>query len=610
MTVASATNRNDYVGNGSADTFSYSFKIFDQSHLLVTVKETATGEETTLTLTTQYTVTGVGETSGGNVVLVDDGSDWLDAGGDLDTGWELTIRRVVPLTQLTDIRNQGSFFPEAHEDQFDLLVMIDQQQQNELDRTPKFSETSDQTDIVIPEPEADKAWFWNALGTAIEYRTISYTSGTYPGTFTAGVDASKAASPSTNDVYIATDTKILYVCFSSGTWTVISTLSGTDASKAASPKVGQVYLATDTGKVYFCFVAGTWTTALTLSNTLTMSGAAINTAKGSDIASATTTDIGAATGNFVDITGTTTITGLGTVQAGTLRAVRFSGALTLTHNATSLILPGGANITTASGDTALFVSLGSGNWRCLFYSKASGYPIVSTGGGVLSSYKNLSVTRGSATQVTATADELILENTSNNKVTIRSVNVTAAITASGANGLDMGAEGSSRWYYLWVIRKSSDGTVASLLSESSSSPTMPSGYDQKALVSAVYNDGSSNFIDFKQTGKRYSYVSWRTLTSGNIGTGAWVSVTMTNFVPSALSTHCYGSVNDGGSAGACANDSTVAIGTTGAPNKYCPPSGRDTHWDFSILTANTLYAIGDNANFFFRIHGFDINKLG
>lgn len=376
MTVASATNRNDYVGNGSAETFAYSFKIFDQSHLLVTVKETATGEETTLTLTTQYTVTGVGETSGGSVVLVDDGSDWLDAGGDLDTGWELTIRRVVPLTQLTDIRNQGSFFPEAHEDQFDLLVMIDQQQQNELDRTPKFSETSDQTDIVIPEPEADKAWFWNALGTAIEYRSLTVTSGTFPGNFTAGVDASKAASPSTNDVYIATDTKILYVCFSSGTWTVISTLSGTDASKAASPKVGQVYLATDTGKVYFCFVAGTWTTALTLSNTLTMSGAAINTAKGSDIASATTTDIGAATGNFVDITGTTTITGLGTVQAGTLRAVRFSGALTLTHNATSLILPSGANITTASGDTALFVSLGSGNWRCLFYSKASGIAVV------------------------------------------------------------------------------------------------------------------------------------------------------------------------------------------------------------------------------------------
>lgn len=99
----------------------------------------------------------------------------------------------------------------------------------------------------------------------------------------------------------------------------------------------------------------------------TMSGA-INEYKGADIASAATTDIGAATGNYVDITGTTTITALGTIQAGTRRIVRFTGALTLTHNATSLILPTGANITTTAGDTAEFVSLGSGNWRCVQYT--------------------------------------------------------------------------------------------------------------------------------------------------------------------------------------------------------------------------------------------------
>jgi hypothetical protein len=99
-------------------------------------------------------------------------------------------------------------------------------------------------------------------------------------------------------------------------------------------------------------------------------------AKGADIASATTTDIGAATGEFVDVTGTTTITGLGTVAAGIVRTVRFTGALTLTHNATSLILPGGANITTAANDRAVFRSLGSGNWLCVMYVKASGYPVV------------------------------------------------------------------------------------------------------------------------------------------------------------------------------------------------------------------------------------------
>jgi len=93
-----------------------------------------------------------------------------------------------------------------------------------------------------------------------------------------------------------------------------------------------------------------------------------------NIASAATCDIGAAGSLFLHVTGNTAITSFG---AGTnrLRFLRFAQALTLTHNATSLILPTGANIATASGDTAIFASDGSGNWRCLAYSRASGQPV-------------------------------------------------------------------------------------------------------------------------------------------------------------------------------------------------------------------------------------------
>lgn len=90
-----------------------------------------------------------------------------------------------------------------------------------------------------------------------------------------------------------------------------------------------------------------------------------------DVASASTTDLGAVASNYIRITGTTTITALGTVSAGIWKFVRFAGALTFTHNATSLILPGGANITTVAGDCALMVSEGSGNWRCLQYTRVS-----------------------------------------------------------------------------------------------------------------------------------------------------------------------------------------------------------------------------------------------
>jgi hypothetical protein len=92
-----------------------------------------------------------------------------------------------------------------------------------------------------------------------------------------------------------------------------------------------------------------------------------------DLASAGTTDIGAQASNNVRITGTTTITSFGTIASGVTRQLRFAAALTLTHNATSLILPGGANITTAAGDTATAISLGSGNWIMADFMPASGW---------------------------------------------------------------------------------------------------------------------------------------------------------------------------------------------------------------------------------------------
>lgn len=116
--------------------------------------------------------------------------------------------------------------------------------------------------------------------------------------------------------------------------------------------------------------------ATTFTGAITMSGAAINETARASIASATTVNIGAAAANSILITGTTTINAFDNVAAGRRRSVTFAAALTLTHNATSLILPGGANIVTAANDSAEFLSLGSGNWQCLSYKRQSGRSIV------------------------------------------------------------------------------------------------------------------------------------------------------------------------------------------------------------------------------------------
>jgi len=88
-----------------------------------------------------------------------------------------------------------------------------------------------------------------------------------------------------------------------------------------------------------------------------------------DVASAATADIGAANSPFVRVTGTTTITSFGTNYNGP-RFIRFAGALTLTRNASTLVLPGGANIVTAAGDTCVATPI-SGGWVVSQYERAS-----------------------------------------------------------------------------------------------------------------------------------------------------------------------------------------------------------------------------------------------
>lgn len=132
------------------------------------------------------------------------------------------------------------------------------------------------------------------------------------------------------------------------------------------------------------------------------------------VASAATTDIGVINSNFINITGTTTITSFGTNYNGP-RFIRFSGVLTLTYNGTSLILPSAQNITTASGDTAIFVPKGvpSNGWICVYYQGAS---------------TTLRVGRGNVpTNTTAIIDRL-------NPSTIPALSVGTVLTLASSSG--------------------------------------------------------------------------------------------------------------------------------------------------------------------------------
>jgi hypothetical protein len=121
------------------------------------------------------------------------------------------------------------------------------------------------------------------------------------------------------------------------------------------------------------FLAGTKTVTCVPMSELFLTAAVSPVLVETSIVSATTTDLGSIQTLRALVTGTTTITGFGT-SPNTLRFVRFSGVLTLTYNASSLILMGGASRTTAAGDIGLYISDGSGNWTELFYNRATGLP--------------------------------------------------------------------------------------------------------------------------------------------------------------------------------------------------------------------------------------------
>lgn len=142
--------------------------------------------------------------------------------------------------------------------------------------------------------------------------------------------------------------------------------------------------------------------------------------------------------------------------------------------------------------------------------------------------RNLIITNNATNpekQMDIDADEVILHNSSSEALRVSSVNLTVDVTVSGVNGLDSGSE-SNVWYYLYVITNGT--TIAGLLSESSTSPTMPSGYEYKALVGAIYNS-SGDFINIYQQGNRVGRERIEVLTNGSEGTPT--SISLSSIVP-------------------------------------------------------------------------------
>lgn len=185
MTVATTNSRISYPGSGSTGPFAFPFRILSSADLLVT-KRAATGVETTLALTTNYTVSGVGEATG-SITLT----------ANLVVGETLVIRRAPALTQPVSIRNQGTYYPATIEDEFDRMVMQMQDQKDHINRSFRLNETYDPTpyDLTITPGTAGQVLGLDGTGLGLQFMTMIGASalsvlGIYKAADAPGVDVS------------------------------------------------------------------------------------------------------------------------------------------------------------------------------------------------------------------------------------------------------------------------------------------------------------------------------------------------------------------------------------------------------------------------------------
>jgi hypothetical protein len=256
------------------------------------------------------------------------------------------------------------------------------------------------------------------------------------------------------------------------------------------------------------------------------------------VTAAVTTDIGVKDEGTVLVTnvaGTIAITSFGTVSAGIKKLVTFTvsgGSLSITYNATSMILPSAASVTVVTGDSLYAESLGSGNWKVHAYYKQDGSapsaftdtsPIVK---GSADATKLLRIEVDgltTATTRTVTAQDaditmagiqniskvisgMVISNNAIDVVNDIDISAGACIDGTGATpiilsaltkqldaawavgtnagGLDTGAIGNSD-YYVWAIKRPDTGVTDALFSLSSTAPTMPANYTFKRLIGFI-----------------------------------------------------------------------------------------------------------------------------
>lgn len=211
MSIANSYAPIKISGDGSTDDFSFNFSIYAKSDIKVSWIVKTTGVATVKTLGTYYDVS-INLVTEGGIVTFD------PAHIPPSTVW-VYLESNIPDTQPTNFGVDSKLSEKSVERMGDRQCRLLQQTNRQLARSLKLPVGSTLSDFLISSIEAGKYLRINQAADGVEMGTPSVTTTDYDGTISPGPDASKPASPSANDIYLATDTKIIYICVAGGVWT-------------------------------------------------------------------------------------------------------------------------------------------------------------------------------------------------------------------------------------------------------------------------------------------------------------------------------------------------------------------------------------------------------
>jgi hypothetical protein len=196
MTISTTIVKNSYSGDGSTSTFSYTFKVLAEADLTVIIRDSL-GTETTKTLTTHYTITGVGDANGGSITFT---------AGNIPSATDtvVLIRDTAQIQSIDYIANDP-FPAETHEEGLDRSVILAQELQEEVNRSIKISRTNTMANTeftVGPSDRAGKILGFDSNGELV----VSQELGSYRGNWSAGT------TYAARDIVKDTSTNNIFLC--------------------------------------------------------------------------------------------------------------------------------------------------------------------------------------------------------------------------------------------------------------------------------------------------------------------------------------------------------------------------------------------------------------